>query len=279
LLTAPSRLFNGELDATFFGSEPGFDAVSQANVPAGYFALPGDTPLAFDFSALSLYGQTVSNLWHWDGADVNGNGEYLDDVNFQPVVNTTLTARIAPFSATLDGAASDVPGFDIQATSDAGAMHRHPNLQLAGGVGGTPAQGLYLLSMRVRMDGLMESDPFYLILATDDAGVAPYYLAGVTWANDHLLIPGDVNTDASVNIFDINLVSAHWSQSGPTGDANYDGAVNIFDINLISTNWGATASGGTASVPEPANWILLAAGLAAWRMGRSLCTRARSLHA
>ncbi len=67
-------------------------------------------------------------------------------------------------------------------------------------------------------------------------------------------IDGDINTDGTVDIFDINDVSAHWAQSGPAGDANGDGIVDIFDINLISSNWGAT--GGAAAVPEPASILL-----------------------
>ncbi len=55
-------------------------------------------------------------------------------------------------------------------------------------------------------------------------------------------VDGDINTDGTVDIFDINDVSAHWSQSGPAGDANGDGIVDIFDINLISSNWAQPAS-------------------------------------
>jgi glucose/arabinose dehydrogenase len=62
-------------------------------------------------------------------------------------------------------------------------------------------------------------------------------------------IDGDINLDGTVNIFDINSVSANWGTTGPAGDANGDGIVDIFDINLISSNWGA--SGGASAVPEP----------------------------
>lgn len=68
--------------------------------------------------------------------------------------------------------------------------------------------------------------------------------------------PGDVNFDGLVNIFDINLISSHWNEAGPTADANHDGIVNIFDINLVSSNWTA---GGTTAVPEPSTFALLAA--------------------
>jgi probable HAF family extracellular repeat protein len=72
-------------------------------------------------------------------------------------------------------------------------------------------------------------------------------------------LPGDVNFDRVVNIFDINSVSTNWGTTGPQGDANGDGIVNIFDINLISANW--TPSGGTP-VPEPAAWVISLAAIA-----------------
>jgi len=81
-------------------------------------------------------------------------------------------------------------------------------------------------------------------------------------------LPGDVNFDGVVNIFDINLVSSNWGGSGPTGDANGDMTVNIFDINLISSNW--TPPGNGSAVPEPSSWVLIALGgaLSVWRLQR-----------
>ncbi len=273
-LSAPSRLFHRELDSTFFGSDPGFNAVSPVNVPDGYLALSADTPLAFDFAALSLHLQSVSNLWYWDGIDDNGNGNLEDDVDFLPAVATTFTAKLTPFSALVDGAAADVPGFNIQTTSDTGAMHRHLNFQLAGGPAGTPLEGLYLVSMRMRMNGLARSDPLYIVFATDGAVLSLGYPAAVSWADDHLLIPGDVNNDAMVDIFDVNGVSAHWGEAGPAGDANYDGTVDIFDVNLISAHWGATATGAVAlSVAEPATGMLFGAGLLAFCVIRAAAHR------
>jgi hypothetical protein len=71
---------------------------------------------------------------------------------------------------------------------------------------------------------------------------------------------GDVNSDGVVDIFDINLVSVHWGESGPTADANGDGTINIFDINLISAHW--TPSGGAVAVPEPSSFSLAALAIA-----------------
>jgi hypothetical protein len=84
-------------------------------------------------------------------------------------------------------------------------------------------------------------------------------------------IPGDVNHDGYVDIFDVNLVSANWDPvgpTGPTGDANGDMKVDIFDVNLISANWmPPPAPGGAAAVPEPAGAVLAALGV----LGVSLC--------
>jgi hypothetical protein len=73
-----------------------------------------------------------------------------------------------------------------------------------------------------------------------------------------LPLPGDVNLDDKVDIFDINLVSAHWSETGSTADVNGDGHVDIFDVNFISTRW--TAGGSASAVPEPNTCCLLALG-------------------
>jgi hypothetical protein len=73
-------------------------------------------------------------------------------------------------------------------------------------------------------------------------------------------IDGDINLDGTVNIFDINSVSANWGTAGPQGDANGDGVVNIFDINLISSNWGTSGS-SAAAVPEPSSLVLSAIAL------------------
>ncbi|MGD8505598.1 MAG: dockerin type I domain-containing protein [Candidatus Bathyarchaeota archaeon] len=59
-------------------------------------------------------------------------------------------------------------------------------------------------------------------------------------------IPGDVNGDRIVDIFDIGEISAHWHPGPPVGplgfdtsaDVNSDGAIDIFDVGIASAHWG-----------------------------------------
>ncbi len=53
--------------------------------------------------------------------------------------------------------------------------------------------------------------------------------------------PGDVNSDGSVDVFDLSILASHFGQSGQTlstGDLNGDGTVNVFDLSILATNWG-----------------------------------------
>jgi Concanavalin A-like lectin/glucanases superfamily len=100
-----------------------------------------------------------------------------------------------------------------------------------------------------RLPGLVDEVALY-DRALTAAEISAHYAAATT------PLLGDANYDGVVNIFDINLVSAHWNEAGPVGDANFDGVVNIFDINLISAHWNEMAGGGARAVPEPASCVL-----------------------
>ncbi len=56
---------------------------------------------------------------------------------------------------------------------------------------------------------------------------------------------GDLNTDGTVNVFDLSIFLSHWQQSGNAiqEDFNNDGAVNIFDLSIFLSHYGATISG------------------------------------
>jgi hypothetical protein len=73
-------------------------------------------------------------------------------------------------------------------------------------------------------------------------------IADNTLANGDVMvtIPGDVNGDRIVDIFDVGILSAHWYPGPPIGplgydpaaDLNNDGAVDIFDVGIASAHWG-----------------------------------------
>ena len=54
-------------------------------------------------------------------------------------------------------------------------------------------------------------------------------------------LPGDINNDGVVDVYDLNLLLAAWGQTGPPGwipaDINGDGIVNIEDLSIMLANW------------------------------------------
>jgi len=89
---------------------------------------------------------------------------------------------------------------------------------------------------------------------TMSAVVAPveleFYTLDNTLTNGIVMVtvPGDVNGDRIVDIFDIGTISSHWYPGPPVGPLNYhpnadinnDLAVDIFDIGIVSAHWGET---------------------------------------
>jgi hypothetical protein len=66
-------------------------------------------------------------------------------------------------------------------------------------------------------------------------------------------VTGDVNSDGTVNVFDLSILLTNWALTGRTrsqGDLDANGTVNIFDLSILLTNWGATG-GGTSSCALP----------------------------
>ena len=86
-------------------------------------------------------------------------------------------------------------------------------------------------------------------------------------------VKGDANLDYTTNGGDLNVVLAHYNQTGATwamGDVNYDGTVNGGDLNIVLANYNQHYSSVVTAVPEPGALALLlmaASSLAAyaWR--------------
>ena len=91
------------------------------------------------------------------------------------------------------------------------------------------------------------SPGYYVISAT--AETVPYEsdILNNTFTDStiHIKIPGDVNGDRVVDLFDAATISAHWYPGPPIGplgydeesDINLDGRVDIFDAAIVSANW------------------------------------------
>jgi Planctomycete extracellular len=134
--------------------------------------------------------------------------------------------NLADLSLTRDGGANLLPA---SATLTSG---NQINWTLGNLSGLTNVSGTYVLTLTAAGSGIAD-------LAGNPLAVS----ASDTWIANIPELMGDANGDGVVNIFDINLVSAHWGEMGPLGDANHDNMVNIFDINLVSANWGMGGGG------------------------------------
>lgn len=93
------------------------------------------------------------------------------------------------------------------------------------------------------------------------------------------LLAGDLDGDGFVGINDLGLVLSNWNANVTTGDPlsgdpSGDGLVGIEDLNFVLGNWNAgvpppQAADGSAVIPEPGVWVLMAVGSAAglWMRG------------
>lgn len=105
-------------------------------------------------------------------------------------------------------------------------------------------------------DGVANSSYGDIAMATRVADFYDWIASIVPLAS--AVLPGDLNNDGAVDIFDMAIVSNHWGETGANGgDANSDGLVDIFDVAVVSNHWSAA---GAAIVPEPSSGALAGAG-------------------
>ena len=84
------------------------------------------------------------------------------------------------------------------------------------------------------------------------------------------LLPGDANLDGKVDINDLTIVLAHYSQTGmtwTTGEFTGDGTVDINDLTIVLAHYnqsiGASAGGSFRPCPSRQAWFWLASALLA----------------
>ncbi len=162
-----TRVYEGEFELGPFNvvgdtwqytvDEPGFNALSSENVPAGFSALPGSSGVTFTAKTFEIDG-VGANLWYWDG---------IGAVDFAPASGVTWEFSKAPsaaFNATVDGSNVDVPGFVINTTSPTGFLHQHLDFTLEGnGVTAEDAipSGFYAVAMELSVNPV--SEPIFFI--------------------------------------------------------------------------------------------------------------------
>lgn len=181
-----TQIFEAELPSSFFTSDPGFNNDEVAEYPAGVDALQPNTPLNINVKAIvPVGGGKASNLFFW-----NGTGT----ASFAPVSDgTTLTLSnpTGPTSAdtaVADGGTSDVAGFSFTTADGSGGVHKHFNFYMLDNLGGTSgiAGGVYILPLELTQTGLGNSDPFFIVFATEGIG-EPIHEAGADWASVNLV--------------------------------------------------------------------------------------------
>jgi hypothetical protein len=263
------RVFEGFLGEGAFADEPGFESISTTTgtVPPGTTALPGVSALAGDFLPMKI-GGLVSNLFYWDGAATSG-----DSIPFEAPPTTDYSFSIFGLEgarAAADGSASLVTGTTIAITAADGGMHEDPAYFLdddrVDDNEPAPAEGVYLVALRLRMEGLNRSAPLLMVWGSPTASVAAVESA-VEWVDERaeLLAPdlaADFDGDLDVDGADFLTWQQHVGATGDAlqihGDADGDGAVTAADLDTLRSEFGGSLDSfpgvtnvPAAAVPEP----------------------------
>lgn len=179
--------------------EPGFRASTQSvlnnpslTTPAGtYTALSSSTALTFTFEPMGIGAQT-RNLFFWDGDGA---------VSFAPVATSvvlglTKGAIVPEWTQAINGSSAGViAGNTIQTTGATGSVHTHLFTSIDNG-GAAPAQGFYLYSLRLHMNGYASSDPLYFVFgALDPLNLAPQFADLAAFETAHGLAESWVDTN------------------------------------------------------------------------------------
>jgi len=284
--TLEQRVYGGHfqlVSGNFRASNPGFFGLrsGDANMPSGASGFPSQHDVSFDLLPMSI-GLVSSNLFYWDGSDVNGGGIDLTDVDFivpTDVYWDVFDANFAP--STVSGADQLVSGGLIQRTStdiwpdgiDSGTIHKHLALQVRDNDGNpdtaAPA-GVYLISWQVRSAGFETSKPFFFVHRTPMISDAVRDVA-VAWVEDNIemltsppQLPGDYNGDGSVDAADYVVWRKTFGQTELLlADGNRNEEIDAGDYTGWSEGfgeWQPPGKAGSEGVPEPATCALLLLG-------------------
>ncbi len=278
--TLGNRTYSRDFDSDFQINNPGWTILGAGNpdMPDGAEALVPNTNLEFDFLPMKIDGFT-SNFMYWDGND---------DVAFGPTPGENYAFGYQSFDigfVIIDGSPTLQIGAGVESTNGLGAIHEHYDWAMDDDLsvsGLNVADGIYMVAMRNRMEGLDRSKPYYMIFGTPGSTTAARE-AAEAWADEHLddLSPdysadfdGDLDVDGDdLAIWQNGYATLDAAALQVVGDADFDNVVGGLDLlewqrqfgSDVSTFAGTTPALAaiTAQIPEPTSLALLGlAGLA-----------------
>lgn len=269
LIASETRVHLARFDAFYSVNNPGFTAFP------GPDALPGNANLEWDFLPMTVdsgpHTGYESTLLYWDGIGVTPE--------FGPTPTGGYEFSLFGLNnpAKADGGDQLVRGDVIDITPPNGAIHEHRYYFLDdnGDELNTtlPEAGIYVVGMRMRIAGLENSKPLFMVWATPELKVLPAIRPAALWVNervDSLVVeglPGDYNADGIVNIADYTVWRDSLGQVGATlaADGNGNETVDAADYAVWRDNFRATAipsaPPSAIAVPESTSSLLLAFSL------------------
>ncbi len=265
LTSSEKRVHLARFNEEYTVDSPGFTA------PTGPDSLPGNQELTWEFLPLTVdsgpHAGYRSTLLYWDGAG--------ESPEFGPTATDDYEFSISGFygSAAAFGSDEIEPGSIIAPTPPNGYVHEHPFYLLDdnGDEPSTtlPAAGIYVLGMRMKISGLEDSEPFFLVWTTPELSILPAIQPAAAWVRsrvDSLFVegvPGDFDGDGDVDGSDFLT----WQRDH----------VGLGGADALA-QWRTTYAGGPTSpigafqVPEPTTLSMVSGVGLVW-----IATRRRRL--
>ncbi|MEO0529693.1 MAG: hypothetical protein AAF266_03850, partial [Planctomycetota bacterium] len=203
------RVFGDNLGSNFRALNPGFNSLETGNTllqSAGALGFTEGTEFEFDLLPFTI-DSTLTNFAYWDG---------MGEVEFgPPPSDTTWTISVREgfgrIDYTVDGTDTVVPGGPVGVVSDLERVHEHQRIEVER-LGGGELEGVYLVSMQLRVDGFDTSDPIFLAHYSFNTSSAIGDLAQ-DWVRDNYdaliglddQLPGDINADGAVDLLDLDI--------------------------------------------------------------------------
>ncbi|MHB1037748.1 MAG: ice-binding family protein [Pirellulales bacterium] len=230
---------------------------------AALFSSPAHGQLAFNTDGSFTY--TPSANYHGlDGFTYKArqgtleSGTVAVSLTVHPVNDAPTDISLSKTTVPENSAIGTVVGDFSTTDPDTGDTHTYA---LIAGTGDQDNASFNIVGNQLTTNASLdfETKSLYLVRVrgTDARGlwVEEVFQIIATDVND---VPGDVDLDGDVDIFDVAVLQTKYgTTSGATwadGDFDGNGTVDIFDVALMQTNYGEGVASAPASAPEPLDW-------------------------